>query len=407
VQSDATTAISSNPTSSDYAALVALSVRQALGSLEITVSRGANGTFNTDDILIFMRDGLINTIDIIFPAWPAFMYFNPAIGKYLLLPHYEYQAAGYNPNQWAVHDLGSSYPQALGDPNGLSIPIESTGDQLIMALSYTQKSNDTSLISSYSSLLDQWAQYLVANTLTPFNQSSTDAFAGALPNQTNLVVKGIIGIQAAADIWKLLGNDQKSSSYSSTASSYVSQWLNLAYSGDKSHVTLEYGDNQSWGLLYNLYADKLLGTNLFPASVYQTQTNWYKGQEHAYGIPLDSRHTYTKSDWQIWTAAVVTDPTLRNSLIGFVKSYASSGVNSNPFPDWYETQNAQEEVLKARPVVGGHLALLFVNGVQGSNTSSGGGGSSGGNGTHSAAPSRLHFSAASCLLSFIIALLSI
>ena len=54
VHSDAT-GISSDPTSSDYAALVALSVRQAFGSLEITVSKGANGTFNTDDILIFMR----------------------------------------------------------------------------------------------------------------------------------------------------------------------------------------------------------------------------------------------------------------------------------------------------------------------------------------------------------------
>lgn len=63
-----------------------------------------------------------------------------------------------------------------------------------------------------------------------------------------------------------------------------------------------------WGLLYNLYADKLLGFNMFPQSVYDirkyipfcptridsncstTETKWYGTKLGYYGIPLDSRY---------------------------------------------------------------------------------------------------------------------
>ena len=66
-----------------------------------------------------------------------------------------------------------------------------------------------------------------------------------------------------------------------------------------------------WGLLYNLYADRLLGFNMFPQSVYETrefsscfvrgvlcqlvsnssmaETNWYATKLDEYGIRLDSR----------------------------------------------------------------------------------------------------------------------
>jgi hypothetical protein len=53
------------------------------------------------------------------------------------------------------------------------------------------------------------------------------------------------------------------------ATSYAAKLTDLSYSSDKSHMMLTYGDNPSWGLMYNLYADKLLGTNVFPAAMYQ------------------------------------------------------------------------------------------------------------------------------------------
>lgn len=48
-----------------------------------------------------------STADVIFAAWPLFLYTNPAIGKALLLPLLEYQATGQYPNKWACHDLGT------------------------------------------------------------------------------------------------------------------------------------------------------------------------------------------------------------------------------------------------------------------------------------------------------------
>lgn len=41
--------------SSDYASIVELSIRQVLGATEITVSKNADGTFNTSDVLVFMK----------------------------------------------------------------------------------------------------------------------------------------------------------------------------------------------------------------------------------------------------------------------------------------------------------------------------------------------------------------
>jgi hypothetical protein len=65
-----------------------------------------------------------------------------------------------------------------------------------------------------SALLDQWTQFLISDSLIPANQISTDDFAGPLANQTNLAIKGIVGIGAMAKIETLLGNTAKSSNYS-------------------------------------------------------------------------------------------------------------------------------------------------------------------------------------------------
>ena len=41
--------------SADYADIVALSVRQSLASMEITISQNADGSFNSSDVLVFMK----------------------------------------------------------------------------------------------------------------------------------------------------------------------------------------------------------------------------------------------------------------------------------------------------------------------------------------------------------------
>ena len=67
----------------------------------------------------------VNTVDVIFPAWPIFLYTNPSIGKYLLLPLFEYQASGQYPNGWSVHDMGMRHLRSHRS-NGIK-PAEMTG----------------------------------------------------------------------------------------------------------------------------------------------------------------------------------------------------------------------------------------------------------------------------------------
>ncbi|KIY49337.1 DUF1793-domain-containing protein [Fistulina hepatica ATCC 64428] len=347
----------------NYAGIVVMSIRQALGAMEIT--RKSGNSFDTDDVLLFMKeissDGDVNTVDVIFPAWPVLLYLNATLGKYILEPTLRYQATGQFPDAYAVHDLGT-YPNATGhnDGNDEAMPLEECGNMLIMTLSYTQSSGDTYLIDTYYDLLDQWAQVLVNDSLIPALQLSTDDFAGQLANQTNLAIKGISGIQAMSRIARLAGKDSQASNYSSIAADYVRQWQSLAMSDDGDHLTLNYGNSSSWGLAYNLYADKLLNLDLFPQSIYSMQTSWYGGVFNEYGAPLDTRHTYTKSDWEMWTAAIVTTKTVRDMFIDAVYAYATDGDSTQPFGDWYNTTTGAVNSFRARPVVGGHLALLAL-----------------------------------------------
>ncbi|KAI0779898.1 DUF1793-domain-containing protein [Fomes fomentarius] len=366
--------------STDYASIVALSVRQAFGPLEITASKNGDGSYDTSNVLTFVKEistGKVNTADAIYASWPMFLYASPDIAKQLLLPLLEYQVTSQYPHPWGVHDMGKNYPVADGYNDGQDdqMPVEESANMIIMSLSYTQRSHDTSLIKQYFSLLDQWGQYLVGNALAPGYQPNSDEFAGQLVNQTNLALKGVIGIKAMAQIADLLGKSDQSSKYNSIASSYLQQLQLLAVGGNQQHLTLTYGAEDSWGLMYNLYADKLVGGNFIPSSMYDMQTSWYSNNINAFGIPLDSRNTYTKTDWQMFVAATVTNNHLRDQIISAVLQYASDGQNARPFGDLYDTVNGtmvpSTNPFFARPVVGGHLALLALSGSTSSATSPG------------------------------------
>lgn len=119
---------------------------------------------------------------------------------------------------------------------------------------------------------------------------------------------------------------------------------------DGSHLLLNYNTPSSWTTPYNLYADRLLNLNLFPDSLYAKQDAWHRSSLQPYGLPLDSRSTYTKTDWATWAAAIATTTETRDAIINGVVRYIGNTGDShgNPLTDLYWSHNGTEFFLFAR-----------------------------------------------------------
>lgn len=162
----------------DYLTITSLSARQAFGATQLCGS--------IDEPYLFMKEissnGNMNTVDVIFPAHPIFLYTNPELLALLLKPLYEIQESGKYPNAYAMHDIGTHYPNATGhtDGNDEPMPLEECGNMVIMALAYAIYSGNTTYLEAHYSKLTQWTDYLVKDAIYPANQISTDDFAGPL-----------------------------------------------------------------------------------------------------------------------------------------------------------------------------------------------------------------------------------
>jgi len=341
--------------------LTSLAARQAFGAIEFT---------NTpEEPLVFMKeissDGNVNTVDVIFPFHPIAIYTNATILKWLLDPLFINQENGNWPKNYAIHDIGSSFPNATGhnDGNAEDMPLEECGNMLIMTLAYAQRTNDNAYLTQHYQLLKQWTGYLVEEALIPANQISTDDFAGSATNQTNLAIKGIIGIQAMAQIANRTGNVGDGKNYTSIAEDYITQWQGYAINRNANppHTTFNYGNESSYSLLYNLFGDRELGLGLVPQSVYDMQSTFYPTVFNQYGPPLDTRHTYTKADWEIFCASIASEDTKRD-FISAVSKWLGETPTNFAFSDWYETisGNYPNGKFIARPVVGGMFAPLAL-----------------------------------------------
>ncbi|KAI0101780.1 glutaminase GtaA [Nemania sp. FL0031] len=347
----------------DYATITSLAVRQVFGALQFT------GT--AKDPVVFLKEissnSDIQTVDVIFPAIPLILYTNPNLLNYLLKPLFLNQENGHYPNTNAIHDLGT-FPLAKGYPDGTDEPqpLEECGNMIIMVLAYYQRTKDTAYLKQHYSILTQWAGYLIDESLIPADQISTDDFAGSLANQTNLAIKGIIGLRAMADISKITGHADDSSKYLNISTSYIKQWqtLGINSAAHPPHTTLSYGDGASHGLLYNLYSNSLLGFgyDFVPKYVYDMQSNFYPTVALEYCVPLDTRHTYSKTDWQLWSAAIASEET-RNDIISRIANWISVTPTNRAFTDLYDCVTGDYPPgiqFTARPVQGGLFSLLAL-----------------------------------------------
>ena len=128
-----------------YYSIVALSTRQVMGAYVLTVppSGGcSNASTNTSEPLMFQKeissDGNVNTVDVMFPAMPFFLYANPELLRLNLEPLYQNQESGFYPNGYSMHDLGTNFPNATGHVEGNDeyMPVEESGNMILMTYAY-------------------------------------------------------------------------------------------------------------------------------------------------------------------------------------------------------------------------------------------------------------------------------
>ena len=118
-------------------------------------------------------------------------------------------------------------------------------------------------------------------------------------------------------------------------------------------------DDTTFSLKYNLAFDKILKLNLFSKDFYAREMKAYVGKCNIYGVPLDSRKDYTKSDWLMWTASLTDDKNQQEVLIKSLDRYLKETTTRVPFSDWYETITGDYRAFIARSVQGGNFILLL------------------------------------------------
>ena len=348
-----------------YAGLVALALRQAYGGTELVVGPTGKPWAFLKEI---SSDGNVSTVDVLFPASPAWIYTDPGYLALLIEPLLSYAESGLWPQTFAPHDLGSSYPVASGhnDGGGENMPMEETGNMLIMSAAYVQRdpSGAAAFATAHYTILKQWADYLVANLPDPGYQNQTDDFAGPIAHSVNLAIKGIIGVAAFSVIATAAGNTADAASYKAKAASFIPYWSSNAQDPSAAHLDLTYsgsgGGDGTWGTTYNCFADRMLGTGLVPESVAAEQAAWYPTVSNLFGLPLQVPHSYAKSDWAMFTAAWLSGYPVSKQLIEQVYTYANTTPSRVPFSDLYDTITGDQVGFQARPVQGGMFALLTL-----------------------------------------------
>jgi hypothetical protein len=391
-----------------YAALGALAYRQVYGQMGAMMLDGSNAIWNASRPFYFLKeassDGALSTVDVILPAAPQLLYQSPTLFRMMLEPILAFTAnvSCFNAREpggcneyvepWPPHGMGQ-WP--LYAPDGYDKIeyqwIEESGNMLLLSASLTQAlGGDASWAAPYWAPLSSFAGVCTANLPFPAYTHSTDDFAGAIANYTNLALKCIGALGGWGYMHQAVGNASGAAHWYAAATGFAAQFVEYGLEpAPTPHIKQAFNSTPggadgkgTWNLLYNGLFIRLLGLeSLFPAAypfnvmIDDHLTYLYEYQRLEWCVPLFVGNTFSKWDWLMWTSALnftrdaepVRGPFAQWTMDSFfawtnVSVARPDGLSNPPLSDFpYCTgPAAQPASFRARPVLGALWAPLWI-----------------------------------------------
>ena len=332
-----------------YTDLICLAYRQAIAAHKLAADESGEILFISKECF---SNGCAATLDVTYPSIPLFLKYNPELVLGMLRPIFKQVYDGFWPHPYAPHDAGR-YPLVDGNVYGDSkerdqMPVEECGNMLLCVAAAAKYAGSDGFAKQHQKILKQWADYLVEFGYDPGDQLCTDDFAGHLAHNCNLSIKAILGIAAYG---KLFG-DQK---YQDIAAEYAKKWEKDAKAEQGSRLTFDRPD--SWGLKYNLVWDRLLDLHIFNPKIAEEEVALYQSKMQPYGVPLDIRNDYTKTDWEMWTTVLTENTEYFETIVDAIHRMLCDTPDRVPFTDWYYSSDGRFRGFQNRTVLGG----IFIN----------------------------------------------
>ena len=336
-----------------YAELCALAYRQAITAHKLVQAK--------EGFLMFLSkennsNGSIGTVDVTYPSFPIFFKYNTELAKALMNHIFHYSECGRWNKPFPAHDIGT-YPLANGQTYKFDMPVEEAGNMLVGAAAVCAYEGSAAYAKEHWDVMTIWVDYLCEFGLDPENQLCTDDFAGHFAHNANLSIKAIVGIAAYARMADMLGMPEVAKKYTEVAKNLASQWKEMA--ADTDHYKLTFDREGTWSQKYNLVWDELLDLNVFDDDIMDVEIPYYLTKQNIYGLPLDNRSTYSKSDWIIWTATMTDSDEDFEAFIEPLWKFYDETIERVPMSDWFYTDKPEYCMFIARSVVGGYFIKML------------------------------------------------